>query len=129
MRWLALVLSLLVQPVTAQTILTPEEFLDRATGHTLTFEDFPNGGLVGIEEFLSRSRSRWVHADGHCTQGEITVEPPYVCFRYKDDPSRAHCWVPFDHEGRLLVRSPEGDVQMVTEVTRRPLICSDAPMS
>ncbi|SDF47408.1 hypothetical protein [Sulfitobacter delicatus] len=125
---LALALSLAL-PAAAQTLLTPDEFLDRAESRTLTFEDWPAGGLVGVEEFLSRQHSRWVHADGHCTRGQITVEAPYVCFRYEDDPGRAHCWLPFDYEGKLLVQSPEGNVQMVTEVTRRPLICGDAPIS
>tara|TARA_R110002049_G_scaffold23781_7_gene84852 strand:+ start:66383 stop:66772 length:390 start_codon:yes stop_codon:yes gene_type:complete len=129
MKRLCAIFLLVAAPVAAQTILTPDEFLDRAEGRTLTFESFPGGGLVGVEQFLSRSRTRWVHADGHCTTGQMEKRPPFLCFIYSDDPSREHCWVPYDHPEGLLVRSPEGDTQRVTEISDIPLVCGDPPMS
>ncbi|MCG6903126.1 MAG: hypothetical protein LJE68_10630 [Rhodobacter sp.] len=130
MRLTLLLLSLiLTQPAAAQTRLTPDEFLDRAIGRTLTFSVFPTGEWVGTEQFLTRDRSVWAKHDGRCTYGDITRDGLYVCFRYEDEPNELHCWVPFIHDAQLLVRGSLGEIQQVTEITEKPVICSGAPMS
>lgn len=131
MRLAALAISLAVcaAPASAQEQLTPDEFIDRAVGNTLTFDQFDDGSRVGIEQFLTRARSVWTRWDGTCTYGDITVEGAYVCFRYDDDPGVRHCWVPYDLDGRLIVRSVEGQVQEITRISKAPVICSNAPLS
>ena len=122
-------LALAASAAPAQERLTPEQFLDIAAGRTLTFDHYPSGARVGVEQFLSRVQSVWTRDDGSCTYGEITTDPLYICFVYDDDPGREHCWVPFTVEGRLIVRSPGGDMQEVTQVSDAPVGCTDAPMS
>ena len=114
----------------AQEMLTPDQFLDRAKGHTLTFVDAPSGVLIGTEQFISRSRSVYARADGTCAFGTVTVEGPELCFRYDDDPGRAHCWWPFEMSGRLHVRLAEpdtGEVQRVDGLSDAPVICRPQP--
>lgn len=126
----ALVAALLGAPASAQESLTPEAFLDRATGRTLTFVSTPEGRLVGVEQFLSRSRSVYARADGSCAYGTVTVEGPELCFRYEDDPGRAHCWWPFTRGGELHVRiadTASDEVQRVSRIGDGPVLCTDAP--
>ena len=117
-------------PAAAQESLTPDDFLDRAAGRTLTFVSTPEGRLVGTEQFLSRSRSVYARADGSCAYGQVTVEGPELCFRYEDDPGRAHCWWPFAQDGTLHVRIADAasdEVQRVARIGDGPVTCTDAP--
>ena len=117
-------------PAAAQETLTPEAFLDRADGRTLTFVSTPGGRLVGVEQFLSRSRSVYARADGSCAFGQVTVEGPEICFRYDDDPGRAHCWWPFSQDGELHVRFADAgsdEVQRVARIGDGPVQCTNAP--
>ena len=126
----ALALALIAVPAAAQEMLTPDQFLDRANGHTLTFVDAPSGALVGVEQFLSRSRSVYARADGSCAYGTVTVEGPELCFRYDDDPGRLHCWWPFESDGTLHVRLAEpdtGEVQRVDGLSENPVMCRPMP--
>ncbi|MFK7870983.1 MAG: hypothetical protein AB8B58_17310 [Roseobacter sp.] len=117
------------QSVVAQEQIAPSEFMDRAAQNTLTFRSYPGDRLVGIEQFLSRSKSVWARADGRCTYGEITLVGSRVCFRYDDDAQVTHCWLPFFYEDRLMVQATNGEVQQVTRITQRPVQCSDALLS
>lgn len=121
--------ALLATPPAAQDRITPDQFLDLAAGRTLTFDHYPGGSRVGVEEFLSRSRSVWARSDGSCTYGEITVEGLHVCFLYDDDPFNRHCWVPFTLDDRVLVRAESGEIQEVTRITDHPVQCRDVPTS
>lgn len=116
-------------PAAAQDQITPDDFLDRATGRTLTFENFPDGGVVGVEQFLSRSRTVWTTPEGTCTHGRIEVRDALLCFIYDDLPDPEHCWLTFEHDGRLIVMAAPGSVQEVTRITRRPVTCQDVPIS
>lgn len=127
---LALTLPLvLTTTALAQQQITPDAFLDRADQHTLTFELFPNGGVVGVEQFLSRQRTVWATPDGTCTYGKIEQRGPQVCFIYEDLPTPEHCWVPFDRQGLTVLVSPQMNMQKVTNITTRPVICEDATLS
>ena len=121
--------ALLAAPAAAQDRLTPGEFLDRAEGRTLTFSQAQTGTLVGVEQFLRRDLSVWATADGRCTYGRIEVREDLVCFIYEDNPDPDNCWTPFDMEGKIVVLSVTGDIQEVTNVSRTPVACRDAPVS
>ncbi|QFT60439.1 hypothetical protein FIU94_16535 [Sulfitobacter sp. THAF37] len=113
----------------AQEQLTPDAFLDRAEGRTLTFKSAGTGRVVGIEEFLSRHQTKWAREDGSCTYGQVTVDGETICFQYEDNWGELHCWVPYDNAGTLMVRSPDGAIQHVTRITDLPVLCQDKPMS
>ena len=116
-------------PCLAQTQITPEAFLDQAVGKTLTFSGYKTGELVGTEQFLSRDKTVWARTDRHCTYGQIDVRGPLICFIYEDHPDPDNCWMPFiDGEG-LTVISRNFDIQRITAITEKPVICEDAPLS
>lgn len=117
------------QAAKAQEQLTPDEFLDRATGRTLTFEYFPNGGVVGIEQFLSRSRTVWATPTGTCTYGRIELRGTQICFIYEDLPDPEHCWVPFDSDEGMVVFAGTESIQRVSRITDNPVVCEDPAIS
>jgi hypothetical protein len=112
----------------AQTQLTPDEFLDRAEGRTLTFS-YPDGGLVGTEQFLDRDRTIWKRPGRDCTYGQIELREDLVCFLYDDFPDVDNCWKPFTDDGRLFVVSINGSTQEITRITSTPILCGDVPIS
>ncbi len=85
LKWLAMFVGL-AGAATAQEQITPDEFLDGATGNTLTFTAFDGGHLVGEEQFLRRDLSVWAQPDGRCTYGTIEIRGPRICFLYDDCP-------------------------------------------
>jgi hypothetical protein len=109
--------------------ISPDAFLDRATGNTLTFELYPNGGIVGVEQFLSRSRTVWATPEGTCTYGKIELRGSQICFIYEDLPNPEHCWVPYAFEDKLVVVSSATSIQQVTQITQQPVVCEDAAIS
>lgn len=114
----------------AQSRLDPQTFLEQANGHTLTFTGRQSGSVVGVEQFLSTTRSVWADESGRCTYGVIEVRGPYLCFIYEDFPDPLNCWATFTHQGDLLVMSTSSrQIQRITAVTDTPVICSDVPMS
>lgn len=128
-RAAAVTLALLPAPLAAQQLLSPDEFLDIAEGRTLTFRDATTGQLVGIEQFISRTESKWSRADGTCVNGDVTVQGAAICFDYPDD-IRTHCWWPIQDTDGLFVRFADlssSSIQQVTEVTDDPVICEDVP--
>ena len=128
-RSAALILGLLwAVPATGQTQLTPDEFLDRAEGRTLTFS-YPDGSLVGVEQFLDRGRTIWKRPGRACTYGEIELREDLICFLYDDFPDVDNCWVPFTVEGQLFVVSVGGSTQDITQITQSPIPCGDVPVS
>jgi len=121
--------SVIGSAVFAQDRLTPDEFLDRADGRTFTFERFPVGGLVGVEQFLSRTRTVWATPTGTCTYGKIEVRGPLICFIYEDLSNPEHCWTPFSSDDGLLVMSITGGMQRISQISRKPVICEDEAIS
>lgn len=113
----------------AQQQISPDDVLDRADQRTLTFELFPYGGLVGVEQFLSRRRTVWATPTGTCTYGQIEIRGPQLCFIYRDLADPEHCWTPFDVDGVMVFVSSDFDRQQVTAITTRPVVCEDAPLS
>ncbi|OAN79874.1 hypothetical protein A8B82_07520 [Sulfitobacter sp. EhC04] len=113
----------------AQTLITPEQFIERAVGRTLTFANMHDGRIVGIEEFLSRQQTVWARRDGSCTYGHVTLTRDQVCFRYEDQEHVSHCWYPHDQGGTLVMQSPLGPTQQVTRITDLPVVCHDPPLS
>ncbi|WP_425078602.1 hypothetical protein [Ruegeria denitrificans] len=133
LRGVALGAALLPCWASAQTMITPEAFLDAAVGKTLTFYEIRSGGLVGTEQFLNRSVSVWREEGQGCVYGQITTPNGQLCFLYDNDPDGIPvCWWPFLHEGRLMVRLAsfvDGEIQEVRSMTERGLNCPGAPLS
>ena len=116
--------------VAAQQQITPEAFLARANGQTLTFTDYHSSQIVGVEQFLSTKLSVWAETDGRCSYGNIEQRGPLVCFIYEDFPNDENCWTPFEKNGDLLViSSATYEIQQVTKISNEPVICEGAPLS
>ncbi len=118
--------------VRAQTLITPEAFLDAVQGKTVRFHLLPGGGLVGTEEFLSPSLSVWRMEGRGCVYGHITTPDGKVCFLYDDDPDGLPvCWWPFVYNDRLMVRLAEitnGEIQEVRSISDDSLNCPSTPI-
>lgn len=119
----------LALPANAQEQITPDAFLDAAVNNTLTFEMYPEGGIVGVEEFLSRTRTVWSTPEGTCTYGRLEVRETQICFIYDDLPVPEHCWVPYTTDDGMIVVSVSGVTQRVSRITRYPVICEDEAIS
>jgi hypothetical protein len=131
MRVLGLILALAcAPPAAAQDQMTPDEFLDLALGRTLSFSSLASGGLVGVEEFLRRDLSVWADQSGRCTYGRIETRGPLLCFLYEDIADPYNCWIPFMDDGTLLVMSQRtNEVQRISDISDKPVICEGAPTS
>jgi len=114
----------------AQDQITPDGFLDIAVGRTLSFTTLRSGNLVGVEQFLRRDLSVWADEFGRCTYGRIEQRGPLLCFLYEDAPDPKNCWLPFMDEGTLLVMSESSrEVQRVSDISEKPVVCEGAPTS
>ncbi len=117
----------------AQTILTPEAFLDAVLGKTVRFHEIRSGDLVGTEQFLNRKTSVWREEGRGCVYGQITTPNGQVCFLYDNDPDGIPvCWWPFLYQDRLMVRLAsltDGEIQEVRGITETGLDCPSAPIS
>lgn len=115
----------------AQDRVSPESFLDFAVGKTLTFEVFPNGNLVGFEEYLRRDLSVWRDRSDICVYGRVTVEDNLICFLYDNDREGVPvCWATFRDNNRWFVmstRDGESEIQEVTEASDEGLSCPVKP--
>ncbi|WP_254055871.1 hypothetical protein [Ruegeria sp. EL01] len=117
----------------AQTVITPDAFLDTAVGKTLKFYEIRSGDLVGTEQFLNRTTSVWRQEGEGCVYGQITTPNGQICFLYDNDPDGFPvCWWPFMYKDRLLVRLAslsDGEIQEVRSITTNSLNCPSAPIS
>jgi hypothetical protein len=131
MKAVTLILALsLAAPAAAQEQMTPEAFLDLALGRTLSFSSISSGNLVGVEQFLRRDLSVWADESGRCTYGRIEERGPLLCFVYEDAPDPNNCWIPFNDGGTLLVLSERTrEVQRISDISDKPVICDGAPTS
>ena len=117
--------------VSAQERVSPDLFLDFAIGKTLTFDTFPGGQNVGVEEYLRRSLSVWRDRSGVCVYGQITIEDDQICFLYDNDEDGVPiCWITFLEGERGFVLSTNGrrsEIQEITNVTDDGLDCPENP--
>jgi hypothetical protein len=114
----------------AQDQMTPDDFLDLALGRTLSFSSVMSGDLVGVEQFIRRDLSVWADETGRCTYGRIEQRGPLLCFLYEDAPDPGNCWIPFNDDGTLLVMADRsGEVQRISDISEKPVICEGAPTS
>jgi hypothetical protein len=126
----ALIACLLAAPASAQDQMTPDAFLDLALGRTLSFSSIGTGNLVGVEQFIRRDLSVWADETGRCTYGRIELRGPLICFLYEDAPDPDNCWIPFNEDGTLLVMAQRsGEVQRISDISEKPVICEGAPTS
>ncbi|WP_217641165.1 hypothetical protein [Jannaschia pohangensis] len=110
--------------------ITPEVLLGRIEGRTMAFVDRRTGAVVGYERFLSRSQSQWRDENGKCVRGDVYVEGPTLCFRYEDEPSVAHCWLPFKEGPDVGYRSTlTGEVQLMRDAEPADAECEIVPLS
>lgn len=116
---------LVANGLAAQEQITAKDFLDRLEGRTATFSDFQSGRVIGIEQFVTRTRSVWTRQDGSCAFGTIYTKDEQVCFLYDDEPDPIpHCWTPFALRDRLWVAgTTPGEVQEITDITDDPVTC------
>ena len=129
---LGLLLAALALPAAAQERLTPEEFLSRVTGKTVSFYARVSGQLVGVEQFLSPSLSVWRGQENKCVYGEITTPEGQVCFLYRDlGRTTPVCWFPFEMDGELMVMHADlsrSEIQ-IAKFDERGLGCPETPLS
>ncbi|MCL6285390.1 hypothetical protein M3P21_17820 [Ruegeria sp. 2012CJ41-6] len=123
----------MMSPASAQTRITPEAFLDAATGKTLSFYEIETGELVGVEQFLNRSLSVWKEPGQPCVYGKITTPEGRICFEYDNRPERPPvCWWPFARGDRFMVRLDvflNAEIQEVRSITNEGIACPNAPTS
>lgn|GEM_PF-1400955 len=116
---------------TALEPLSPDAFLDFATGKLLTFHIYPQGYFVGHEEYINRSLSVWRDASNECVYGRITVDEGKLCFLYDHDlDGLPICWWPFIEGDRIFVRVAtlgSGEIQEVVNVSEQTLSCPSVP--
>ncbi|KIN71737.1 hypothetical protein [Sulfitobacter guttiformis] len=110
--------------------MTPQDFLDLAVNRTLSFTSVGSENLVGVEQFLRHDLSVWADETGRCTYGRIELRGPHLCFLYEDAPDPNNCWIPFMDDGTLLVMSQGSrEVQRISDISDKPVICEGAPVS
>ncbi|WP_299947634.1 hypothetical protein [uncultured Ruegeria sp.] len=104
-RTALILLTLVTQPVAAQSPLSGAEFDAYTRGKTL-FYGF-DGRVYGVERYLPNRRVIWSFLDGNCVEGVWYEQENQICFLYEDrlDPQ---CWV-FSQSGGGLTAQFEGD--------------------
>ncbi|MBO9450170.1 hypothetical protein J7426_07900 [Tropicibacter sp. R16_0] len=120
-------------PLSAQTLMPAEAFIDFALGKTLRFVHLSSGRLVGDEQFVSRTQTIWKTPENGCVIGQLYVDRGRVCFVYEDiRGDMPACWWPYEYDGGIIVR-PVGEftrgVQRIEGVSDEPLTCETLPMS
>ncbi|MDP5217817.1 hypothetical protein Q5Y75_11350 [Ruegeria sp. 2205SS24-7] len=130
---IAVLIGLLAPGMTsAQTLITPDAFLDEATGKTLSFYEIESGELVGVEQFLNRSLSVWREPGQPCVYGKITTPEGRICFAYDNRQGPPVCWWPFMRGDQLMVRLDvllNAEIQEVRAITSAGIDCPNAPTS
>ena len=123
MKYLSFIVLLFVQPVFAETIVSPKEFERLSTGKTLHFSQ--DGAYYGTEQFFKGRRSRWRYSDGFCENGEWFTQGDLICFNYEGNPE-TQCWHFLKTDKGYAARAegaPEGEVLDLDFIDTKPLIC------
>ncbi|MEM6660154.1 MAG: hypothetical protein AAF625_18855 [Pseudomonadota bacterium] len=117
----------------AQSLISPEAFLEAVVGKTITFYEIRSGDKVGTEQFLSHTVSVWRMEGKGCVYGQITTPNGQICFLYDDNADGIPvCWWPFLHQDRLMVRLAtftNSEIQEVRRISQESLNCPSAPIS
>ncbi len=133
LRLATLGVALIPAWASAQTVITPEAFLDAVVGKTLKFYEIRSGDLVGTEQFLTRATSVWREEGRGCVYGQITTPNGQICFLYdNDDDGIPVCWWPFFYKDRFMVRLAswsDGEIQEVRSITEAGVNCPSTPIS
>ena len=90
--------------ISAQEILSPEEFKSYAEGKTLYFSQ--QGQPFGVEQYLPGQHSIWQYKDGTCIQGIWYTRKTLICFVYEGD-GQEQCWH-FLQKGKRFAARAEG---------------------
>ena len=117
------------EPTGVMEPIDPEAFLDLVEGRTVEILDLPGRSFHGREEFLDRSRTRYVRADGSCLYGEVTAQGPAVCYYY-EELGAEWCWWMFREGDRILGRTARlsgASILEITGITDEPVACEDVP--
>ncbi len=132
LRQLAICAAFWPVAASAQTLITPEAFLNAVVGKTITFHEIRSGMLVGTEEFLSPTLSVWRMEGRGCVYGQITIPNGQICFLYDDaSDGMPVCWWPFLYNDRLMVRLASfesGEMQEVRSISEDSLNCPSVPV-
>lgn len=120
---LALILCLAGFPLSAQTLMTAEEFDTWSTGKTLDYS--VDGEVYGSEVYRPGRKTLDANVGGPCAEGTWHVEGDAICFVYPAYEG-VHCWH-YWREGdqvmaKPLTAAPETPPQLVTEATA-PMAC------
>ncbi len=102
---IAFLLGLVVTPVAANEVLSPEYFENFAEGKTLFFDQA--GRRYGVEQYLPGRQSIWQFADGTCKKGIWYARKELICFLYEGD-DQEQCWQ-FLRKGPDLAARAEGN--------------------
>lgn len=117
----------------AQTRMAPDDFLDIAVGHTLTFQHIASGKIVGTEQFINRTLNVWKQSGRTCIYGKITIDDGKICFDYESlDHPPPNCWWVFQDNDKFYVRKAEGmggEIQEIINMSTSRVDCPQAPIS
>jgi hypothetical protein len=113
-------------PITAQEIITPQQFAEISTNKTLYFDSGEQ--FHGAEQYFPNRVVTWKFADGECDDGFWYDQGDAICFSYKQNPE-PQCWN-FIQDGdrflaRLLGGDPTNDLELKF-VDTKELLC-EAP--
>lgn len=76
-------------PVSAQDLLTADEFDEYTRGKTLFYGR--GGTAYGAEEYHDNRRVTWSFLDGKCKEGQWFEADNLICFTYEDNDI-PQCW-------------------------------------
>ena len=85
--------------VTAQELITEEEFEEISTGKTLYFNN--ENGYHGAEQYFENREVRWKFAEGTCQYGYWYANADAICFQYEEEVYPI-CWLFWKKDGEIL---------------------------
>ncbi len=121
--------------LSAQTLITPDEFLDFAAGKTFKYHYAESGELAGIGYYDGRQRSVYRPQGGECLYGKIVKYEEKLCYIYEGFPvtqGQNNCWFASKFDDLVVMasasRSDDRPIYL-GEIQRRPPSCSNTPTS
>lgn len=117
----------LVSRVIEADNISPEVWRTMTAGRTVTYH--LNGQLFGTEHYHPNSnRAAFRHADGTCLDGTWAFKDGIFCFYWENHLPACFHHVQ-DNRGIIVISASEdggfnfGNVQVVTEITDKPIVC------
>ena len=112
-------------PISAQELITPEEFEEISTGKTLYFNN--DTGFHGAEQYFPNREVRWKFAEGTCQYGHWYGNGDAICFQYEEEIFPI-CWLFWKNDGavtaELLPRNDEPPLTLEF-VDTRDVLCGE----